>query len=707
MPADPAAPAAAQAKLRRLAPKRTTGNTLHTKLHRCVALLLSASIASPAVWAGRALMPEDWYRFHTVSHLQVSPDGTRVAYLLTTYDKKSDDSVDELWTVDWSGAHSTQLTHGASVAEPHFSPDGRYLSFLSTGKSAETTQLWVLPRAGGAPRQLTHVTGELTGYEWSPDGKRVVLEMRPGDTGAADRSPKPWVIDAYQFKTDADGYLTAESRPHLYLLDVASGATTALTTDPERADTEAAFSPDGRQIAFVSNKIGGPADAGVDEIELMSPAAGARPTHLLTTWTPNHQHLQWSPDGRLIAFLKGNELKYNSYITDRLEVVDVSSGKVRALTESLDRAVLSPTFTSAGTAIQFAVEDDGFQYPAEVELASGKIGHLAERVVVAELAAAAGHTAVLASSDQVPKEVYAVEHGQLRALSSHNRELFAQITLGSVEDISFGSRDGTQIHGQIVKPPHFIAGRRYPTILWIHGGPNGQDDHSLELEGDDSPLERQLFATHGFVALAINYRGGTGRGAQFARSIAADWGHKEVEDLMAAVDYAVAQGIADPTRLGVGGWSYGGILTDYVIASTTRFKAAISGAGSANQLATYGTDQYLVQYNAELGPPWRDTPLWMKVSYPFFHADRIRTPTLFLGGDRDFNVPIAGGEQMYQALRTLGVPAELIVYPGEHHVLARPSFLVDCFERYLAWMQKYLGAEGESPPPAARAAFAQ
>jgi dipeptidyl aminopeptidase/acylaminoacyl peptidase len=191
--------------------------------------------------------------------------------------------------------------------------------------------------------------------------------------------------------------------------------------------------------------------------------------------------------------------------------------------------------------------------------------------------------------------------------------------------------------------------------------------------------------------LAVNYRGSTGRGAAFARSIVADWGHKEVEDLLAGMDYAIARGIADPAHLGIGGWSYGGILTDYVIASDTRFQSAISGAGSGNQLTTYGTDEYIVEYTAELGAPWRNPALWLQVSYPFFHADRIRTPTLFLGGDKDFNVPIAGGEQMYQALRTLGIPTQLIVYPGEYHVLTRPSFLVDRSRRYLAWMQEYLG----------------
>ncbi|HEX4648998.1 MAG TPA: prolyl oligopeptidase family serine peptidase, partial [Steroidobacteraceae bacterium] len=388
--------------------------------------------------------------------------------------------------------------------------------------------------------------------------------------------------------------------------------------------------------------------------------------------------------------LQGAELKYNAYILDALAVAEVSSGRVRPLAAQLDRAVVSPHFTADGSAIQFAVEDDGSQYPAQVRLADGAIERLAGRSVVNQLATAAGHTAVLASDDHAPFEVFALEGGKLRALTAHNRELFAELALGTVEDISFASRDGTAIHGQIVKPPDYVRGTRYPTIVWIHGGPNGQDDHSLLLESYGPQLERQLFATHGYVALAINYRGGSGRGAKFARSIVADWGHLEVEDLRAGADYAIAQGIADPARLGVGGWSYGGLLTDYLIASDTRFKAAISGAGSGNQLTTYGADEYVVEYDAELGPPWKNTPLWIKVSYPFFHADRIRTPTLFLGGEADFNVPIIGGEQMYQALRSLGVATQLVVYPGEHHALERPSFLVDRSARYLEWMGRYL-----------------
>jgi dipeptidyl aminopeptidase/acylaminoacyl peptidase len=190
--------------------------------------------------------------------------------------------------------------------------------------------------------------------------------------------------------------------------------------------------------------------------------------------------------------------------------------------------------------------------------------------------------------------------------------------------------------------------------------------------------------------LSVNYRGSSGRGSAYQKAIFADWGDKEVMDLLGAVDEAVRSGVADPERLGIGGWSYGGILTDYTIASTPRFKAAVAGAGSALQLSMYGTDQYITQYNQEIGPPWKAQDLWIKISYPFFHADRIKTPTLFMGGSADFNVPIIGGEQMYQALRSLGVPTELVIYPGQFHGLTLPTYRKDRLERYLGWYDKYL-----------------
>jgi dipeptidyl aminopeptidase/acylaminoacyl peptidase len=299
---------------------------------------LTCALASQAAWAGRPLAPEDWFRFQDVSDLKIAPDGASIAYLVTGFDKESDESRSALWMADWAGTQSVQLTRGESVSEPRFSPDGRYLSFLSARPAEGKAQLWVLDRRGGEPRQLSHVSGEVSSYEWSPDGQSAVLVMHAGEDPKAH---KPWVIDALRFKADKDGYLTAESRSHLCLLDVRSGTCSALASDPERADSLPAFSPDGRRIAYVSNRAGAPGELGVDEVYLVAAAGGSRPQRLLSTWSPNKQRLEWSPDGTLIAFLQGTELKYNAYIMDTLAVAEVKSGDVRALTGSLDRAVLS------------------------------------------------------------------------------------------------------------------------------------------------------------------------------------------------------------------------------------------------------------------------------------------------------------------------------------------------------------------------------
>jgi dipeptidyl aminopeptidase/acylaminoacyl peptidase len=627
-------------------------------------------------------------KFADVTAPQISPDGAMVAYVVTTSDRDSDEPKDAIWLTNWEGTEHRQLTRGESASQPKFSPDGRYLSFLSTRPPDARSQVWLLDMRGGEPRPVTHASGEISNYAWSPDGKRIVLAMSEGEEPGG---KKPIVIDTFHFKQDVDGYVTARSRKHLYLLDVGSGALTALTTAAEYNDDTPAWSPDGKLIAYISNHGKEPEQSGVDEVYLVEAVAGAVPRRLAEVFSPNHQRLAFSPDGKLISLLQGFEPRHYAYITDRLAVVSVSDGHLRPLTDKLDRAVAAPFFAADGKSIGFLVEDDGSNYPARVDLVTGEIERLVPGpVTVHDESAAAGHTAVLASSDTQAAEVFALENHELRMLTSHSEALLAEIKFGAVQDVSFKSKDGTEIHGQIVKPPSYVSGRKYPTILWIHGGPNGQDQHELVPESYGPALERQLLAGQGYVVLAVNYRGSTGRGAKFARSIEADWGHKEVEDVLAGVDYAVRVGIADPARLGIGGWSYGAILTDYTIAHDTRFKAAIAGAGSGNQAGMWGLDEYALQYNHELGPPWKSAALYMKVSYPFFHADQIHTPTLFMGGDKDFNVPIAGGEQMYLALRTQGVPTQLVIYPEQFHLFTRPSFLVDRAERFIAWYAKYL-----------------
>src|SRR5262249_45846842 len=297
----------------------------------------------------------------------------------------------------------------------------------------------------------------------------------------------------------------------------------------------------------------------------------------------------------------------------------------------------------------------------------------------------------LSGGDTKYTEIHAFENGALRQLTRQNDALFAELDIATTEDVSSKSKDGAEVNGLLTYPVGYVKGTKVPLLLRIHGGPNGQDQHSFS-------SERQFFAANGYAVLAVNYRGSSGRGQKFSRSIFADWGNYEVQDLLAGVDHVIKMGVADPDRLGVGGWSYGGILTDYLIPSDNRFKTATSGAGTAFTVAFYGTDQYIIQYDYEIGPPWNpkawDT--YVKISYPFLHADRIQTPTLFLGGERDFNVPVQGSQQMYQALRSLGIDTQLIIYPNERHGITRPSYVRDRAERYLNWYDKYL-----KPAPAA------
>jgi dipeptidyl aminopeptidase/acylaminoacyl peptidase len=294
-----------------------------------------------------------------------------------------------------------------------------------------------------------------------------------------------------------------------------------------------------------------------------------------------------------------------------------------------------------------------------------------------------GQFAVLSTTPTEPPEIHALETGALRKLTRHNDGIVSELELAATEDFSSTSKDGTAVHGLVVKPAGFKPGQRFPTLLIIHGGPNAQDEHAFS-------FDREVLAAQGYVILAINYRGSAGRGHAYQKAIYADWGNLEVVDLLGAVDEAVRQGIADPDRLGIGGWSYGGISTNYTIATDPRFKAAVSGAGSSMQLGIYGLDQYIIQWEHEIGLPWKSLDAYLKVSYPFIHADRIKTPTLFLGGEKDFNVPIAGGEQMYQALKSLGVDAELVIYPGQFHSLTVPSYERDRLQRYVNWFNKYL-----------------
>jgi dipeptidyl aminopeptidase/acylaminoacyl peptidase len=672
------------------------------------ALILFLALPGLSLAQKRGLSVQDVYNIRDVRDPQRSPDGKWVAYVVARAIKDTDKNDSDIWMASWDGTQEIQLTSSPdSESQPRWSPDNKYLSFVSSRQGAKDGQLWLMNRAGGEAIKISDVKGGVSEYAWSPDSKRVVFivgEPDPRDPkddekeGDKKKTAPPIVIDRYHFKQDVDGYLRNE-RKHLYLFDLATKKADVLTPGTLFDEETPVWSPDSTQVAFVSKRGTGDLDRHENtDIWVIDARPGAQARQVTTSPLPE-SNPSWSADGKQIAYLTGEDLKYSAYNQNKLMVIPAAGGQPRRLAESLDRPVRAPIWSKDGASLTVVVVDDRSQYPARIPVSGpgspkpgGEGGGRVERLVTAtgvvtNLSAGAsdGAFAALSASDTEPPEVTALENGKVRRLSHRNDEWLSSVLLGTTEEFTSTSKDGTEVHGLIVKPPTYRAGQKYPTLLRIHGGPNGQDEHAFS-------FERELFAANGYVVVAVNYRGSNGRGSAYQKAIFADWGGKEVVDLLGAMDHVQKIGLADPDRLGIGGWSYGGILTDYTIATDGRFKAATSGAGSALQLTMYGVDEYITQYENEIGPPWKAQDLWIKISYPFFHADKIKTPTLFLGGEKDFNVPLVGGEQMFQALKSLGVDTQLVIYPGQFHGITTPTYKIDRYQRYLDWYDKYLKA---------------
>ncbi len=647
---------------------------------------------------------DDISRLREVRDPQLSPDGELVAYVVSSIDSKEDKSISHIWLASYDGKTQRQMTSSPeSESSPRWSPDGQYLAFTSSRAGpAKGEQVWLLDRNGGEAQQLTDVKGRLQGFEWSRDSKRLALIIgdpdpeadsnanNPSGDAGKPKAPKPIVIDRYKYKQDGQGYLLSGRHSYIYLFDVATRKLEQLTNNKQWDEASPSWSPDGTRLAFTSNHVADPDREPSNQIYVSDAKAGSTEKAItpMTTRVVRGKP-EWSPDGKWIAFSESDDKKWGAYNMDHAALVrsdgSAAPARVKAI-EALDRGVSNLRFTTDGTALTFIITDDRSAYPARTPVEGGTVQRLIRTpVVVSSWMPAAGHSVVISGGDNRANEVYAFDGAAVQPITHQNDALFSQLELGQTEDVSFNSKDGTEVHGLLTRPAGYVNGTKVPFLLRIHGGPNGQDGHSFS-------SERQWFAANGYAVLAVNYRGSAGRGQKFSRAIFADWGHYEVEDLLAGVDHVIKMGVADPDRLGVGGWSYGGILTDYLIATDARFKAATSGAGTAFTVSFYGTDQYIIQYDNEIGPPW-DAKAWetyQKLSYPFLHADRIKTPTLFLGGERDFNVPVQGGQQMYQALRSLGIDTRLIIYPNEPHSIGRPSYQRDRLERYIAWYDKYL-----------------
>lgn len=658
-----------------------------------LAALATATVSGAALAqapAKRPLQITDFYRLRTVGDPQRSPDGAWVAYTVTRVDSVKDRGDSDIWWTSWDGATSVRITSSdESETSPRWSPDGKQLAFLSSRQGSKGSQIWLLNRAGGEAERISDIKGGVSSLAWAPDGKRLALVVSDPDPAAdsANAKPKPIVVDKYHFKQDGQGFIGTQ-RAHLYVFDLATRKADQITRG-DADDGAPAWSPDGKWLAFVSQREPDAERYDNGDVYVVEARAGADPRRLTTFHGNDEGPLSWSPDGSLVAYRQGQEPKYFGYGGGfgTVAVVSPNGGGPRLLATSLDRVVSGSRWSRDGKSIVGTVVDDQHQYLVRIRVDGSGVDRITSAVPVinAFSEGADGGVAVLGSSPSEPGELFAVEsNGTTRQLTHHNAWL-DEVSLSTVEPVISKSDDGTEVHGILRLPSDAVPGRKLPTIVRVHGGPAGQDAFQFD-------FEKELLAARGWAVVAPNYRGSSGRGAAYTIAIAGDWCNKEVRDIHGMVDALVKSGVADEQHLGVGGWSYGGVLTDCLVASDTRFKAATSGAGVSNVFGMYGHDQYVVQYDLELGQPWKNVDKWLKISTAFFHADRIKTPTLFLGGGLDANVPVLGGEQMYEALKSLGIETELIVYPGEYHGIRRPSFQRDRFERYVAWYSKYLTA---------------
>jgi dipeptidyl aminopeptidase/acylaminoacyl peptidase len=671
------------------------------KTRCCPLAFLALLVASPGRPETRLLTVDDFFSLREVGDPRIGPDG-RVAYTVKTLDAKKDDADTDIYLVPLAGGERVRLTASPkSDSHPRWSPDGRFLAFLSDragekkGKSEK--QVWLLPARGGEAVKLTEHKGGVSDLAWSPDSTRLALvvadadpdepEAEEGEDGGeagAKKTPRPIVLRRLQFMRDEEGYLR-EARDHIHVLDVASKTSVQVTSGPFD-DAEPAWSPDGRSIAFVSNRTLPDPDASQDTNVFVVEARVGRVPRAAAT-SPGEDHAPaYSPDGKTIVFVAGGDPKDMWYGASHVASVPAGGGAVRALTAGLDRNVWKPRFSPDGRSVLFLLEDGGSQHLARVPAEGGSIERLVagRRHVSAFDVDPGGAIVVLESSPSRPFELSAAAGESLRRLTTENDAFLEGVRLGRVERFLAKSADGTPIDGFLTLPPDHQPGAKLPAVLRIHGGP-------AWLYYDEFRFDWQLLAARGYAVVASNPRGSTGYGTAFSRAIWADWGNKDFQDVMAAVDHVVGMGVADPDRLGVGGWSYGGMLTNYVVTKSDRFKAAVSGSSIANYLAGYGTDQYQYEYEVELGLPWKARDLWLRLSSPFFEIEKVVTPTLYLCGAADLNVPLLNSQQLYQALRRVGkADTELVVYPDQWHDIETPSYQKDRYERYLAWYDRYL-----------------
>ncbi|MCC3862230.1 S9 family peptidase [Pseudemcibacter aquimaris] len=631
----------------------------------------------------------------TPSAVTVSPDGEWVAYVVSRNDEEEDKGYSQIWMTSVDGKTTIPMTASyLNAGSPQWNPDGSSLGFIGTrGKGDDAkSQVWLLDRRGGEAQQYTHVEQGVSGFLWSPDGSKMLLSIKDPEPKELDENgeevdapkEKPFVIDRLQFKRDYVGYLDRR-RTHLYLHNGDEDPIQITAGDYDNSDPK--WSPDGSKIAFVSKREGDPDGNSNSDIWVVTadPDAGEYTPTQITKNKGSDSSPAWSPDGKWIAHITITEPEKLWYATSMLAVIaSDGSGKANILTKDYDYMVYRPSFSKDGQSIYFLPDEGGNGPLMSIGVNGGDMTtHTNGEITVRDYDVGQdGTIATIQSSHHIPHDVHVLNDGMANRITTLNDELLDGIELANVERLKVPGWNDEPVESFVYYPPNYDSSKAYPTIFVLHGGPVSQHDTAFDTWG-------QLYAANGYIAVLPNPHGSTGYGSDFTYSLNRQWGVPDFADVDKIADYLVANGISDDDRLGVGGWSYGGILTNYVITQSGRFKGAVTGASEVNHRANYGHDHYQLQWEIEFGLPWENIDAWEAIN-PFNNIGKITTPTLVMGGQLDWNVPIQNSEQLYQGLKRLGIDTQLIVYPNEHHGIRRPSFQRDRLERFLGWYDKYV-----------------
>jgi dipeptidyl aminopeptidase/acylaminoacyl peptidase len=635
----------------------------------------------------RPLALADIASLRAVSDPQISPDGRHVAFVVETIDPEANQAHTRIWIADVdAGTPPEPLTaESGQCSQPRWSPDSQALAFVENREG--TKQIWVQGPGGAEPRQITrHPLGAFE-PAWSPDGQRLAF-LALGPNGRGDPLVVPETDDRrrtvrvteHRHKEDGVGFL-GPYRNHVWVADLASGVARQIT-DGAFDDQSPAWSPDGRQIAFVSDRA---ADRdqhyGGGAVHVVEIATGEQ--RRLTPDNERAAHPSWSPDGTRIAHPRCSIPDDSGPVNNHLWIAGLAAGEARCLTAGLDRSAgqspggyltaSPPAWSRDGASVFYSIADGCATHLYRVT-ADEVVPLTAGRLVVQSFSVdrAARRAALLVTDPVMPAEVWLWEDGHsapstgerasLRRLSHVNDALVAQLALVHPQDLRLTRPDGTEIDGWLLAPPH-PNNNPLPLILFVHGGPHNY-------VGDTFSFDNQLYAALGFAVLYVNPRGSGGYGEHFARAVCGDWGGKDFEDLMAMLDHVIARGNPpiDDKRLGITGGSYGGFMTCWAITRTSRFAAAVAGACISNLISYFGTSEIGASWNVrEFGGPPEERLVWYVERSPVLHAAKVTTPLLLYHGEADLTCAIEQSEQMFAALHRLGKTVEFLRVPTESH----------------------------------------